>query len=86
MVDRLAVVGSVGGDAGDLALDLPEQGRQLAGVIGPVVGQHAGDDLAGVGVHGQVQLAPGPARPAVLLRVALVQRGAWVRVGWSVCC
>jgi hypothetical protein len=52
MVDRLAVVCRVGGDAGDLALDLPEQGRHLTGIIGSIVGQHAGDDLAGVGVHG----------------------------------
>ena len=51
--------------------DLPEQGRHLTSVIGAVVGQHAGDDLAGVGVHGDVELAPGPARPAVLLLVPL---------------
>ena len=39
LVDRFAVVGAVGRNAGDLAFDLLEQDRNLAGVVGAVVGQ-----------------------------------------------
>src|SRR5215218_4594790 len=68
-VHRLAIIGAVRRHGRDLALDRLEQCRHLTGVIGGVVGQEAGDDLAGIGADGEVQLAPGPARPAVLLRI-----------------
>src|SRR4029450_9553978 len=32
-------------------------------------GQHSRNDLARVGINGQVELTPGPARPAVLLGI-----------------
>ncbi len=71
LVHRLAITHSVRSCGRNLALRPPEQRRHFAGVIGPIVGQHAGDDLASAGVHGEVQLAPGPPRPAVLLFVPL---------------
>jgi len=44
------------------------QSPEYAGVT---LGQHIGCDLAGVAVDGQVQLAPLPTRPAVLLSIPL---------------
>src|SRR3954452_19159753 len=71
LVHRLAIIGTVRHHGGNLALDRLEQRRHLTGVIGSIVGQDAGDDLAGAGIHGEVQLAPGSARPAVLLLIPL---------------
>ena len=55
----------------DHALSLPEQARYLGCVVGVPLGQHVRCDLAGVCVHGQVKLAPGAGRPAMLLGVPL---------------
>src|SRR3954469_5679926 len=71
LVHGLAVIRTVRCHGGDLALDLPEQRRDLTSVVSGIVGQHAGDNLASVGINGEMQLAPGPARPAVLLRIPL---------------
>src|SRR3954470_16269383 len=71
LVHGLAVVRAVGRHGRDLALDLPEQRRHLTGIIDSIVGQHAGDELAGIGIDGDMELAPGPARPTVLLLVPL---------------
>ena len=71
MVDRIAVVGAVHCHTGDLALDLLEQDRNLPGIVVATIGQCACDDLAGVGVDREVQLAPGPTLTAVLFGVPL---------------
>ena len=68
LVKRVAVVGAVGGHAGDDALGLAQQVRHLRRIVGLPVGQQVRRDLAGVGVHGHVQLQPAPACPAVLGR------------------
>ena len=65
------VIGAVCGHGGDLALRLPKQRRHLGRVVGVALGQHVGCDLAGDSVHGEMQLPPSPARPAVLLCVPL---------------
>ncbi len=67
LVAGFTIIRAVGGDAGDLALDLLEQDRQLAGIVGLLVGQGVSDDLAGLGVEGDVQFPPGARRSAVLL-------------------
>src|ERR671916_28612 len=71
LIHRLAVIRTIRRHGRDLALDLPEQRRDLTSVVSGIVGQHAGDALASVGIDGEMQLAPGPARPAVLLLVSL---------------
>ena len=63
-VDGVAVVGAVRGDAGRGALALAQQGGRLRRVVRVAVRQHVGRDLAGAGVHAQLQ--PAPAQPAVL--------------------
>jgi hypothetical protein len=67
LVHGLAIVSTIGHDARDLALDLLEQDRHLASISGFLAGQHTRNDLAGLGVNGEMQLAPGPAGSAVLL-------------------
>ena len=67
LVGRLAVIGTVRRDARDFALDLLEQVRYPTGAIGLVAGQDTGDDLARVGIESEMELAPGPAGPAMLL-------------------
>jgi hypothetical protein len=53
----------------DLALDCNEERRYLTEVIGSIVGQYAGEDLAGTGIDGEMELASGPARPIMLLLI-----------------
>jgi hypothetical protein len=43
----------------------------LASIIEIVAGQHAGDEFAGIGVKSEMQLAPGPSGPAMLLLIPL---------------
>ena len=71
LVHRFAIVRTVRHHGDDLALERLEQRRDLTGIIRGIVGQHAGDDLAGAGIDRDVELAPGPARPAVLLFIPL---------------
>jgi hypothetical protein len=76
------VVGAVRGKRGHRCRHLVEQGANLGAVIDVVGGQRHGDNLAILGIHADVQLAPGPACfGAVLLqqplaRAAKLQAGA----------
>jgi hypothetical protein len=70
-VHWLPVIGTIRRRACDRGADLFKQDRYLPGIVSAVVGQHAGDDLTGVGVHGEMKLAPGSASAAVLLFVPL---------------
>jgi hypothetical protein len=63
-VDWLAIVGAVGRDARNLALDLLEQDRHLTGVTGIIAGQHTPNKFARVSINGDVQFSPGPACPS----------------------
>ena len=65
--NALLVVGAVGGEGGHGSRDLVEQGADLGAIVPFFVGQRRGDDLAGVGIHADVQLAPGPARLGSML-------------------
>src|SRR3954469_11615641 len=67
-IDVVAIVGAVAGDGYYCPLDLVEQGTDLGAVVGILVGQHRGDDPAGVGVRREMQHSPGPA----LLRTMLL--------------
>ena len=60
-VDIVAVVGAVAGDGRHCPLDPLEQGTDLGAIVGILVGQHRGDDPAGVGVRREMQHSPGPA-------------------------
>src|SRR3954454_15405715 len=71
LVQGLAVMRTIRRYGRDLALDLPEQRRDLTSVVSGIVGQHGGDNLASIAVNGEMQLAPGPACPAVLLLIPL---------------
>jgi hypothetical protein len=71
LVHRLAVLGAVRRHKRDLARPSPEHRRDLASVIGGIVGQHASHDLADIGIYGKVQLAPGSAHSAVPLLIPL---------------
>ena len=61
------VVGAVRGERDHRCRHLVEQGANLGAIIGILVGQHRRDDLAGVGIHAEVQLPPGPARAGAVL-------------------
>jgi hypothetical protein len=74
-MDAVLVVGALGGERGDWARDLVEQGTNLAGVIDVVRRQLGRDDPSGVGVHTDVQLAPRPACPAPVLLNQPMARG-----------
>ena len=69
-VDALLIIGAVGGERGDPAIHLIEQSPDLRGVIDVAGGQRGRRDLSGVGVHGNVQLAPGPS----CLRAVLLEQ------------
>src|SRR3954453_1250527 len=60
-IDVVTVVGAVAGDGRHRPIDPVEQGTDLGAVIDILVGQHRGDDPAGVGVRGEMQHSPGPA-------------------------
>src|SRR5918995_662833 len=53
---------------------LAEQGTDLRAVVGIPVGQHRGDDPAGVGVGGEMQHSPGPAPLGAVLRLQPLAR------------
>jgi hypothetical protein len=95
-VDVVPVVGAIAGEGRDKASDLIEKGADLRAVVGILGGQRRRDDVAGVGVRGEVQLSPRPASlGAVLLRQPLAsatklqpravyrKRGFWARLGWG---
>ncbi len=60
-MDAVLIVSPVGGERGDRAIHLIEQGPDLRGIVDVAGGQRSRRDLPGVGVHGDVQLAPIPA-------------------------
>ena len=67
-VDVVPVERAVGGGGVDGAVDPVEQGADLRATVGVLVGERRGDDPAGVGVRGEVELFPGSApRGAVFL-------------------
>ena len=55
-IDVVAVIGAVAGDGRHCPLDPVEQGTDLRAVIGILVGQHRGDDPAGIGDLSQPDL------------------------------
>ena len=60
-VDIVAVVGTIAGEGCHCPIDPLEQRADLGAVVGILVGQYRGDDLAGVGVRGEVEFLPRPA-------------------------
>lgn len=71
LVDRLSIIGAVRRDTRNLRVDLLEQNWRLASIIEIVAGQHAGNEFASIGVKSEMQLAPGPSGPAMLLLIPL---------------
>ena len=61
------VVSAIGGERRRRCRHLVEQGADRGTVVHLLRGQHRRDDLAGVGVHADVQPAPGPARLGAVL-------------------
>ena len=70
-VDGIAVVGAVSGYGDDATLHLPGRAWRLGSVVHVPLGQNVGGDLAGAGVHGNVELAPLSAGTLMVLRVPL---------------
>ncbi len=68
---RGTVVGAVRSHGGDAALCLPEQAWCLGCIVCIALGQNVGSDLAGVGVHGDVELAPLSTGAVVPVRIPL---------------
>ncbi len=68
---RGTVVGAVRSHGGDAALCLPEQAWRLGCIVCIALGQNVGSDLAGVGVHGDVELAPLSTGAVVPVRIPL---------------
>ena len=61
-VDAVLIVRPVARERGNLAVHLVQQGTGLGAVIDVVGGQRGGDDLAGVGVHAEMQMLWGRRR------------------------
>ncbi len=60
LIVTVLVASTVGGERRDRATHLIEQGPNLRGIVDIAGGHRRRRDLPGVGVHGDVQLAPGP--------------------------
>lgn len=60
-VGWIAVIGAIGRELVDFADDPVKQRLHLRGIVGILLGQTMGDDLAAVGIQSQMKLAPGPA-------------------------
>ena len=58
-VDASLIVGAITGEGGEWTCDLIEQGPDLRAIIDIAGRQFRREDLAGLGVHAEVQLAPG---------------------------
>src|SRR3954470_4679777 len=61
-VDAVLVVSAITRERGHRSRHLVEQGANLGAIIGIMGGQHRGDDLAGVGVHAEMQMLWGRRR------------------------
>src|SRR3954468_18460203 len=61
-VNTILVVSAITRERGHRSCHLVEQGTDLRTVIYILGGQRCGDDLAGVGVHAEMKLAPRPSR------------------------
>ena len=73
-IDAVLVVSAVGGERGERAINLIEQGTDLRSIVDVAGGQNCRGDLAGVGVHGNMRLAPRPpCFRAVLLKQPLAR-------------
>src|SRR3954451_16761058 len=66
-VDAVLVVSAITRERGHRSRHLVEQGANLGAIIGIMGGQHRGDDLAGVGVHAEMELSPRPPRAGAML-------------------
>jgi hypothetical protein len=62
-VNAILLIGSIGGDRAQRAGDLIEQETKLGRIVDLFAGQRRRYDLAGAGIHAEVQLPPRPARP-----------------------
>src|SRR5215212_4788653 len=73
-VHAILIICTVACDGGHRARDVVEQGANLRAVISLAACHHRGHDLAGVGVHAEVEFFPGPSRfGAVLLDLPLTR-------------
>jgi hypothetical protein len=58
-VDVVSIEGAIGREEGDGTLDLVEQGTNLGAVIDVLGRQRHREELARIGIHTNVHLAPG---------------------------
>ena len=75
-IDAGLVALAIVGGRGHRARDLVEQGANLGTVVGLFGRERSGDDLAGVGIHADVQLPPRPSRLGAVLLQQLPPRAA----------
>jgi len=68
--DAVLIVGTVGSKGGNRTIDLIKQRANLRSIVYVAVRQRRRDDLSGVGVHSDVELAPRPP----YLRVVLLKQ------------
>ena len=66
VVDANLVVSSVTDEGGKWSWDLVEQGLNLRAIVNIATGQLRCEDLAGLGVDADVQLAPGSTSPGTV--------------------
>jgi hypothetical protein len=66
-VNAILIIGSIGNERGQRTRDLLEQGADLDSIVHVFTGQRRSHDLAGVGVHTEMQLPPRPARLGAML-------------------
>src|SRR4051812_22938294 len=67
VVDASLIVGSIAGHRGKRSCDLVEQGPNLRAIIDIMGRQLCREDLPSLGLHPDVQLAPGPASAGPML-------------------
>jgi hypothetical protein len=66
-VDTILVIGTVSGERRHRHATWSQQGTNLGGIVDLLAGQARSHDLAGDGIHTQMQLPPRPARPGAML-------------------
>ena len=79
-IDAVLVIGTVRREQGERTR-LVKQGADLGSVIGVAGGEHSGKDPPGVGIHPDVQLAPGPAGACAVLLKQPLARAAQLQPG-----